>query len=657
MRKLLAEVLTCGALAVAGGTVKEGTQMTEKRKIGNLELSGNLSDGGISAVTNTAHNMALHWQGESKFTVRYTAGGGKGSFSPGDSVPDGLEVNLEYLSGNDADFACIRLSFEAKNGVKVNEIELALPRFQLPGNDVLTVPQCAGMRYASPAKQLLLPLEFKKGKWKDRYLEVWEDGVLWPEELDFTERTESFKATMQFLEYGSPEFGNFYLGAHEPGFENTYFSFHARKGEEGIALSVRKVLNRPVKKWSCDFVFGLHEGDWHRGADYYRKFFDSTGLKVRRSSEAAPGLSCHYDLLWQNGDINHRYRDLPQVAAMARQEGFDTVLFAGWNRGGFDTNYPDFRPEAKLGTEDELKSAVRQIRQEGSKVLFYINAYSFDHDSPDYAGHGQASAVITEDGKTIDVRWGSRVLTAMCNGSPWWREKVLDNVRYLVQEIGADGVYIDQLNVLPPVCCAENHNHDRSVIANNRELVAEMRRRFGEKVILLSEWSIDAMSTELDFQLIQTIWRNQKYSYPEFFRYTFPEAGTVDMILQKPWGADDPEVEGRFVGAVYDRLFVNGIKFWCYDHVSSAPGFEEHFKLGMMLWKKYANEFNSGRFMDDTELEKVPSGVIARTFRLPDGRTMLTAANRSGASAHVLLKNGTKAEIPADRLSVTIIDI
>lgn len=565
---------------------------------------------------------------------------------------DDAWLSVTCRPGSRPGFVVFRLQVADGPGT-LSALTFVVPRFKMPGEDVLVTTQTSGMRYERPGEALFRPLQARSVAWKDRTMWVVEDGLQPPEEEGADRRRHAFKASPPFVDYYS-EHGGFYLAFHDPGFENTWFTLCAERGEAGIGLEARKELNRPLTAWSCDLVLGLHQGDWHAGADCYREFFASLGLGIRRSCRFTSGVSCHYDLLWQNGDIGHRFRDLPALSAQAAAEGFDTLLCASWNRGGFDTGYPDFRPAPELGSEAELQEAVRHIHQQGRRIIFYVNAYSYDRDSADFAASGQPAAVRTAEGRTVDVRWGSRVLTAMCNGAPAWRERVLQNIGYVTGTLGADGVYLDQLNVIPPVCTATGHQHDRSVIRQGVRLIAEARRRYGDDIILLSEWCNEAMATVLDAQLIQSCWRHQRHSWPEVFRYAFPGAACLDMILQKPWPGVDPAVEGRFVRQVFDRLLLDGILFWCYDHVSTTPGFATHFRYGMALSRAWAPLLAEAEFRDVADLAEVPAGIMARTFAGTD-KLWLLAANRSGEPATLTLRDGRRFGISADPLSLTCI--
>lgn len=533
----------------------------------------------------------------------------------------------------------------------LSEIEIRFPFMSYGENGTLTLPIHAGMRIREPEKAVFKPAVCPMSRWKDRRWGVLEEGLLNPEDNDKTDITYGRTATMQFCSYESPEKHSvLYAGFKDSDFEQTLFLVHALKEQQGFELVCRKVFNRAVPSGSMNFVYSIVPGDWHNAADIYRSWFDTLRLPASPCKLEYPGMICHYDFLWQNGDINHCYKDIPMLGKEAAEHGFNTIMCAGWHRGGFDTNYPDFRPSPKLGTEAEFKAAVEELHRNGQKIIVYVNAYSFDHDFELYDKVGHKGAIKLKDGTTCDVRWGTRTLTAQCIAAECWQDIVLGNLDYVLNTIGVDGVYMDQLNVTPPLCYDKEHRHLHSSIMNNRALAQKAQQRFGEKVIFLSEWSYDVMANVLDAQLLQTVWQNIEHVFPEMFRYAFPEAGALDMVVQKPWAPVDFDLEEKHIYNVFDRLILMGARLWCYDHAAFREPFRKTFEAGVKILKTYATELTEGKFLERIGIA-CPKGVDATRYLLPDGRTMYIVANKTGQKLSMQVSGGD-LEIPSERYSV-----
>ncbi|MBO5790922.1 MAG: hypothetical protein J6S54_00445, partial [Lentisphaeria bacterium] len=424
------------------------------------------------------------------------------------------------------------------------------------------------------------------------------------------------------------------------------------KKSPGIDIELRKEFNRDVTLWECPFAVGIHKGSWHQDARYYREFYDSLQIGIRNSVPLTAGVHAHYDLRWQDGTVHNRYADLPRLADQAIADGFDAIVFGGWNEGGFDNNYPHFRPDPLLGSEEELIAAVEAIHAKGIKALFYINGFSYDRSRADFDTVGAPCAMRFADGSTRDVRWGSKVLSGMCTGSAQWRKIVNDNVRYVCEVLKADGIYLDQFNVIPPRCYAKGHDHSRSVAAGIFEAFREIRKTAGEEKLFITEHPLDSLNASVDYQDLETVWNNQALTFPELFCYTFPEAGRMDLLIQKPWPCTDPEVEGRHLRKNHDRLFLTGCTLWCYGHAARTPGFEKHFQLGQKLRKEYAFFFRQGLYRHTDHIAATPSGVTCAWYDLPGGKAMVLAANTTSNPGKIILDDGRELPLTSEALQV-----
>jgi hypothetical protein len=268
----------------------------------------------------------------------------------------------------------------------------------------------------------------------------------------------------------------------------------------------------------------------------------------------------------------------------------------------------------------------------------------------------------------------------MCNSAEGWRQRVKDNIKYVVDELKADGVYIDQLAVTPNVCYSSNHQHKEGWIKNNVNLIIEITDELGEeyrdKLFFFSEWLTDLLHTQVDGQLIHTCWGNGiDYGFPEMYRYTFPEVLCFDQVFGKPWGGTPAEVEERFIKQIICRYFINGIKFWTYDHTLTNPRFGEFFKNVIKLTNSAREMFNVGTYQDEEGIAQLPKGIYAKTYSLDEGLA-IAIWNTTGEKEKINLleKNDgqltiysidgqiisqdfcdIKIEVPKDELSLIIV--
>ncbi len=617
-------------------------------RFGNLVIDGNLPEGRLTSFRNSSTGMEITTDPNKPLITLIAEKGGHEVIAGLPGGPEGITLQYDWASNTSDSVAC-KVKFKNPNpAYAVRKIIFTLPAcidLSGQGKDSLVYPYGAGVKIEDPAAELFTKWVKESAAWKDRILTVSREGFGFLNNQGDTVDLCYPHLSMMWLDYCTAGAG-FYLASHDPGFEHAFFHVTARRNQKGLTFGIEQVFNRQLPEWEGKYIIGLHSGDWHRGADIYRLFHEQLRTETREPPayiRKAPGMVCHYDFKWQNGDINHLFRDLPQLFKEAQANGFTALLMAGWHHNGFDNNYPCFRPDPELGTEQDLIDGVKAVHQLGGQVFFYNNAYSFDKESPDYQSTGKAWAAKKFDGSTYDVRWGSRILTGMCNSAGGWREKVKNNVKYLIEQVKADGVYIDQLSVPPRVCYDRSHQHQESWILNNVSLIKEIRDELGAKyegkIFLFSEFFTDALLPVLDSQLIHTCWMTGiKYAFPEMCKYTFPTASLMDQVLQKPWPGNPPETEENHVRDIIGKMFVNGIFFWTYDHVISNPRLHDFFMKAVNFKTRFAGYFSGGIFEDDTIFRDLPPNVCAKSFRAGNGKRLVAVYNKTGQPCFVTLK-------------------
>src|SRR5208337_606751 len=118
----------------------------------------------------------------------------------------------------------------------------------------------------------------------------------------------------------------------------------------------------------------VHRGDWHEGSELYRSWFDQH-FQVRR-----PASWLRKEMAWQSIIISncedvivHRFKDLPKLAADATKYGVTTFEILGWDMGGIDRGYPQYRPDPRLGTHEEFRQALAEMKKLGVHPLIFAN--------------------------------------------------------------------------------------------------------------------------------------------------------------------------------------------------------------------------------------------------------------------------------------------
>ncbi|MBR4170233.1 MAG: hypothetical protein IKR48_01120 [Kiritimatiellae bacterium] len=129
------------------------------------------------------------------------------------------------------------------------------------------------------------------------------------------------------------------------------------------------------------------------------------------------------------------------------------VHWYNWHQIPFDNSYPEYFPE-KPG----MKEVVSWMKSKGVLVMPYINARLWDQDIPSFS-NAIPAACKKEDGRSFYVeRYGSgRNLVPMCPVTKLWRDRVGSICERLINEIGVNAIYLDQVAAAHPAAC-----HDRT---------------------------------------------------------------------------------------------------------------------------------------------------------------------------------------------------
>ncbi len=130
-----------------------------------------------------------------------------------------------------------------------------------------------------------------------------------------------------------------------------------------------------------------------------------------------------------------------------------------WHNYPFDTHYPEYFP-AKPG----FKDMVAETRSLGAFVTPYINGRLWDPATPSYkAENAKEASCRKADGTLYTEVYSSKVLnTVTCPASELWQKKLHYLNRYILDSLGTDGVYMDQIGCAPAEpCYADNHGHGK----------------------------------------------------------------------------------------------------------------------------------------------------------------------------------------------------
>ena len=127
-----------------------------------------------------------------------------------------------------------------------------------------------------------------------------------------------------------------------------------------------------------------------------------------------------------------------------------------WHEIQFDTHYPEYNP-----AKPEVAEVTHEAVARGQVVMPYINGHIWDQDIPSFASEGIQGACLDPEGKPYLEIYPSKARQApMCPASEIWQNKILDVCKWLIDDIGVNAIYLDQIGAhRPDFCYNPAHGH------------------------------------------------------------------------------------------------------------------------------------------------------------------------------------------------------
>ncbi len=471
------------------------------------------------------------------------------------------------------DYEVIEVLFPYVRGIQVGVA---------PEDSILIFPHHAGEKIENPASRLA----------SDRYMKFWRaESRIEPDGTYSREINYCGLASMMWMDcYDRNGSGGLYMASYDSDFILTGIrSETGGPDDPWCGFGFRKYVPiGPGEVWSSHpYVLGVHSGDWHWASEQYRSWAEEhlTVTRVPDDLARESAICPRYD--FKNGQtVRNRFVDIPEMYGTAHREHINHFLISGWNRQGFDTDYPEFIPDMELGSSWQLREGCRHVRSEGGFTTFYINVRLFDTESKFFDSLGRAWAAKGLSGEITHEMYGPRTFAVLCPGCGDWQDWAVDTASWMVDAFGARGIYLDQLGSATPLPCYDS-GHEHVKVGNRGERphhglynhgYVKMIERIKERCRLIDPSSFlmiencgDVYSQYLYANLT---WNGEEYD--EFFnmyKYTFPEFIQVNMV--NPRRIDDRDLRYAWFFRDLARAFVLGSVFWMELGDRFGPGNEE----------------------------------------------------------------------------------
>ena len=142
-----------------------------------------------------------------------------------------------------------------------------------------------------------------------------------------------------------------------------------------MGLSFIKHYNIEKDETYCskEYVISINNKDWHYTKEIYRPYL-LPHLKFHNYPKYLDdewGLNQCYNFKRQGNIIQNKFKDILKMFLTGKELGLKHMFLASWNRGGFDTDYPEYYPDMDLGSAMDLLEAYNFVRiMENSNTLY-----------------------------------------------------------------------------------------------------------------------------------------------------------------------------------------------------------------------------------------------------------------------------------------------
>ena len=547
------------------------------------------------------------------------------------------DIKVELMIFIPSDSGRIMLSSAVKNngGYEVDKFAFPIISSIYLGesykDDTLVYPFNSGMKFHNPVEYISKKIKRIFWRWQEYRYNYPIDGCC------------GYMNADEVYSYSSPYAGPLSMAWLDLYDDNggLYFGMHERNGIcrlradtlgpdcPGMIFSFEKSVESKEDFELKGAVIAVHTGDWHDGADIYRDAHPTVIRSEPSWWDNSVSLAAHYDFKYQNGGIVHRFSDIPSLVEQAKSLNTDHLLFSGWHVDGFDNGFPEYFVDSELGTEQELAAGLRYAADNGVKVCFYINTRIANKKFTHLTDFIDNNCIIKRDGTPDIEGYGDKTLTfaAMCANSEGWRNRLLQAIQYVV-DLGATGVYLDQLIMAAPRTCHNpHHNHPIDGWCDGYLSMLEEANKIktinGEPISIITEGCGDMYSSVINGSLISTFFHLSIGAFPELYRYTFPEHRLVDMVYPKQNLAMRPVHVAQRSSDLINKAFVTDMYFWIYDLEEDNSFFGDPEQLSYLrkvleLKREWKQKYKGFTFRDEKGISEKSPELMAKTFYKDD---------------------------------------
>ena len=456
-----------------------------------------------------------------------------------------------------------------------------------------------------------------------------------------------------------------YFGSHDRSLQQTWHGLRTYPDEGTIGHTTTDFKHLEAgfyrypnamygDSWTNDAsVVVPYEGDWTATSRIYRRWAD-TWWKHGDVPKWVQDMTGWQRIIFkhQYGEYLRKYTDLPgRIAAVGESVGCNAVLAFGWWKEGMDNGYPNYTVDDTQGGDDAWKAAIADYRAKGNRLLLYYNGRLIDVES-DFYRSGGGSLVANKDntgreftehykftgeGTTLGY-YDSRTFVIADMSKRLWRDQLLAWADRAMS-YGADAVFYDQLGVAEEFpnwdLSREYPVQDIFTGAYKADALREIRDHIkarNPEFALGTEWLSDCTSQYCDFVHIVEFTALPE-SFPEWFRYTFPEVVWSDRCVR-----DDNDVPRRVNNTLLKGLRNDIEVFRCRGLIDETPVYQAHLAKVNALRHAWPELLLEGRYRATDGFRCSNPALTARSYSNGDRMAVVvtnTGERRQKGTVHV----------------------
>ena len=416
-----------------------------------------------------------------------------------------------------------------------------------------------------------------------------------------------------------------------------HYALEKKNAEFVLAVEYAEQTLHPGEHFDAPrAVLSLTDGSWQRGLaayrDWVRSWYQPDAPRKPWFREVfnfrqrfLHGLDPLYD---------GRQLDLQRAVSEAEQEfgGIEYLHLFDWgNAGPHGRTYGrtgDPSPFDYLeGGQPALREAIRGVQARGIPVGLYIEGYLLDERGPLGRRSGKDWQMIDAAGR--GARWPDSTEIYACSYVPQWRQVQTSTYAAKAQQLGPDGMYIDEFGFAGPNvdCWSKDHGHPRPgyAVVGERDCTRLIRQSIEAAkpgvAIYTEESPADMVSQFQDgsFTYAMLSARQAAARVPlNLTRFALPDFKTIEILFcDKPTGSWATGVKW---------VFFNGEALWLEGPASEwfEPETRAAIRQCHRILRQHRDAFTTGR-----PVPLVPTlrgGVYANAFPVA-GKTVYTLYN------------------------------